>query len=84
MEQMTLRQWRMYRQITQAEMARRIGVAISTYNRYEQCVAKVQVGRLCKIADVLRCSINEIKVFIGKDSDKAFIDKGVKECEESS
>lgn len=85
MEQMTLRQWRGYREKTQTDMAKSIGVSLSTYRRYEECVAKVQVGRLCKIADVLRCGINDIKVFVGKDSDIAFIDKGAREeCEESS
>lgn len=83
-ERMTLRQWRTYRNLTQKEMARRVGVSIPTYRRYEECAAKIQVWRLCKIADILLCSIGDIKIFLGDDSEKIFIDReAMGECEES-
>lgn len=64
MTKKTLRQIRRMRDITQEEMASAMHVAPSTYLRWENCPAKIQIGKLLQICEILSCSIMDIKIFL--------------------
>lgn len=63
MAKMTLRQMRMLRDITKREMAESLGVNINTYSNWEYCPAKVQVGKLLKVMEILGFRLEELKLF---------------------
>jgi DNA-binding XRE family transcriptional regulator len=67
LDKLTLRQMRRIREISQIEMARRLGVAPGTYVVWERCPAKIKTGRLMEICRILKCSVDEIKLFNGAD-----------------
>lgn len=45
---------------TQAYMARNIGVSIGCYNMYENSQRRIPKSKAEKIADVLRCEVNDL------------------------
>ena len=63
LDKLTLRQMRRIREISQIEMARRLGVAPGTYVVWERCPAKIKTGRLIEICRILNCSVDDIILF---------------------
>ena len=74
-KQMTLRQLRRLRDITQAQMAERLGITTATYASWEKCPAKVKTGRLLQVLQILGCSIYDLKIF-GEGGKVPYIDRG--------
>lgn len=60
MEHMTMRQWRLARELTVEEMARACGVHPNTYAAWEQEPGKVRVDAAVKIAEALGTSVDSI------------------------
>lgn len=63
LDKLTLRQMRRIREISQIEMAKRLGVAPGTYVVWERCPAKIKTGRLIEICRILNCSVDDIILF---------------------
>lgn len=77
MEKMTLRQVRRVQEITQEEMAKRLGVSKATYAAWEKCPAKVQTGKLIQAVRILGCKLTDIRIFGEGESKIPYTD-----CEE--
>lgn len=60
LEKLTLRQQRLVREISQAEMAKRIGIHLNTYVKWEKKPKKISVEYAKKIANVLELDVNDI------------------------
>lgn len=73
LEKLTLRQMRRIREISQTEMAKRLGVAPSTYVVWERCPAKIKTGRLIEICRILKCNVDDIILF--NKADEPFHDE---------
>lgn len=73
LEKLTLRQMRRIREISQIEMAKRLGVAPGTYVVWERCPAKIKTGRLIEICRILKCSVDDIILF--NKADEPFHDE---------
>jgi DNA-binding Xre family transcriptional regulator len=73
LEKLTLRQMRRIREISQTEMAKRLGVAPGTYVMWERCPAKIKTGRLIEICRILKCSVDDIILF--NKADEPFHDE---------
>lgn len=73
MEQMTLRQIRRVKEITQVQMAHMLGISVGTYQAWEKCPAKVPIGKLIDIANHLGCNASDIKI-IGDGGRMPFVD----------
>jgi DNA-binding Xre family transcriptional regulator len=73
LDKLTLRQMRRIREISQIEMARRLGVAPGTYVVWERCPAKIKTGRLIEICRILNCSVDDIILF--NKADEPFHDE---------
>jgi DNA-binding XRE family transcriptional regulator len=58
--QLTLRQWRLLKEITQQEMADKIGVHVNTYAAWEQHPERIEIQYCQKIADALEEDIHSI------------------------
>lgn len=43
-----------------SEVARRVGVPQSTYSTWENGTVKISLERACDVADVLRCTLDEL------------------------
>lgn len=56
----TVRQARKYAGLTQAQMAKMLGINRSTYIRIEKDVTRATVGQINRIAEVTRVPIKEI------------------------
>jgi DNA-binding XRE family transcriptional regulator len=57
---LTLRQWRRAKEITQEKMADTLGVHVNTYQNWEEDPGKISIDKAFAIADFLGISINEI------------------------
>ena len=73
MAQMTLRQMRRVKEITQAQMAQAMGVSVCTYQAWEKCPAKIQTGKLMRVLQILGYSIFDLKLW-GDGGKVAFVD----------
>lgn len=73
LDKLTLRQMRRIREISQTEMAKRLGVAPGTYVMWERCPAKIKTGRLIEICRILKCSVDDIILF--NKADEPFHDE---------
>ena len=60
MEYLTLRQWRLARELTIDEMAAACGVHPNTYRAWEEHPEKVSVGKAVMIAEALGASVDAI------------------------
>lgn len=60
MELHTLREWRLMREISQKEMAKRCGVNVNTYAKWESKPNKIAIGQAYNIANILKVAINDI------------------------
>ena len=63
---MTVRQWRLAKEITIGEMADACGVHYNTYAKWEEEPGKISIDAAKKIANALGESVNTI--FFGDDS----------------
>lgn len=57
---LTLRQWRRAKEITQEKMADTLGVHVNTYQNWEEDPGKISIDKAFAIANFLGISINEI------------------------
>lgn len=55
---MRLKEIRKQRGLTQAEVAKKIGVAQNTYSQYENGKREMDTATLCKIADALNVTVD--------------------------
>lgn len=63
MEQLTLRQWRRLRELTQRQLAEKTGIAKRTIELYEadsSCLTGASYSNLSKIAGVLNIDVSQI------------------------
>ena len=58
---LTLRQWRRARNITQGQMAEKLGVHISTYQNWEKEPEKISVSAAATIMSILNVAPNDIR-----------------------
>lgn len=56
----TVRQWRKVKEITQEDMANRLGVHVNTYQNWEKEPEKITIANAVKIAEIFGVSMNEI------------------------
>ena len=64
MQQYTIKELRARKNMTQAETAGKIGIAVQTYNSWEKDISKVSVGKVKALADLFGVTSGEI--FLGK------------------
>lgn len=57
---LTLRQWRRAKDISQGQMAERLGIHINTYQNWENDPGKISITNAAKIVDILEISPDEI------------------------
>lgn len=62
-KQLTLKEWRLLNDMTQPEMAMKVGLHPNTYRAYEADITKVRVGTIIHICDVLGIKTSELKIF---------------------
>lgn len=58
---MNLRAWRRAKEITQAEMAERLGIHVATYQNWEKAPQNISVRNALKISEILCVPLDEIK-----------------------
>lgn len=58
---MTVRAYRRAREISQEEMASKLGVHVNTYQNWEKEPEKITIANAVKIAEILNVSMNEIE-----------------------
>lgn len=49
--------------LTQAEMAEKLGITQQTYNAWEKNIAKVPISKVAAIARLCGVTLDEIKIF---------------------
>ena len=59
-EKLTVKQHRLIREISQEEMAEKVGVHVQTYRAWEENPEKISIAKAKKIATAFNISINEI------------------------
>ncbi len=57
---LTLKQWRRVKEISQAQMAERLGIHINTYQNWENDPGKISVAMADKIIGILGIQPNDI------------------------
>lgn len=57
---MTIRELRLAKEISQKDMAEKIGVHVNTYIRMESEPLNIRIGQAKKIADALEVSMDDI------------------------
>ena len=57
---LTLRQWRLAKEISQESMAERLQVHVNTYQKWEKEPGKIGIDKAKKIIDILGVNIDEI------------------------
>ena len=57
---LTVKQHRLIREISQEEMAEKVGVHVQTYRAWEENPEKISIAKAKKIAAAFNISINEI------------------------
>lgn len=60
MQQYTLKELRARKNMTQSEVAEKIGVATQTYNAWEKDVSNVAIGKVNALAEIFGVTIGEI------------------------
>jgi transcriptional regulator with XRE-family HTH domain len=55
-----LRRWRLRRHLGQADLGAQVGVAASTISAYEQGAVDIPTSRLCRLAQALRVTLNDL------------------------
>lgn len=59
----TLREWRAYKRLSKAEIAKALGVHPSTYGRMENRPADVSVREANQLAEIFECEVAQINFF---------------------
>ena len=59
----TLKEWRVNKDLTQYELAEKIGVPTSTYNNWERNPDSIKVGNVMKICKALDVAPQEVIFF---------------------
>lgn len=59
-EKLTVKQHRLIREISQEEMAEKVGIHVQTYRAWEENPEKISIAKAKKIASAFDISINEI------------------------
>lgn len=59
----TLKEWRVNKDLTQLELAKKIGVPQSTYNAWERNTDSIKVGNVLKICNALDIKPQDINFF---------------------
>jgi len=59
-EKLTVKQHRLIREISQEEMAEKVGVHVQTYRAWEENPEKISIAKAKKIATAFGISINDI------------------------
>lgn len=57
---LTMRQWRLSKEITQKTMSEKLGVHIGTYQNWEKDPGKISIDHAKKISEVLGVPLDEI------------------------
>lgn len=65
MQSQSLRAWRRAKEISQSDMADRLGVHLNTYQNWEKEPQKISISNAVKIAEILNVSMNEISFIDG-------------------
>lgn len=60
MQQYTLKELRARKNMTQTEVADKIGVSTQTYNAWEKDISNVSIGKVCVLAEFFGVTIGEI------------------------
>lgn len=58
---LTMRQWRMAKEISQEAIAKQLGVHVNTYLNWEKAPEKISVAHAEKIAEILGVPIEDIE-----------------------
>lgn len=66
MSALTLRQWRLAREISQEEMAKQLDVHVNTYRLWEKNPGKISIDATVKICRILELSPDDI-IFSSKN-----------------
>lgn len=65
----TLEEWRLVRKIKQADIAKELGIATLTYQRWEKEPAKIPYGKAIEIAKILQVNMKDI-IFLPEEATK--------------
>lgn len=65
MQQYTVKELRARKNLTQAQIAEKLGVSVQTYNAWEKDISKVAIGKVEALAEIYGVTIGEI--FLPKD-----------------
>lgn len=57
---LTLRMWRLAKEISQEKMSEMLGVHVNTYQNWEKHPENISIGNARKISEILEVSENEI------------------------
>lgn len=66
---LTVREWRRAKEISQAEMAKRLGVHVNTYQNWEKKPKTITIENGVKIAKALEVPMNDIDFSVDEDED---------------
>ena len=64
---MTLKQWRRGWELSQREMANKLGVHENTYRSWERSPGKIPIQYVVKITEILDIPMQDFLGFIGKE-----------------
>lgn len=59
----TLKEWRVHRDLTQEQLAKKIGVPVSTYNGWEKNSDSIKIGNVLKVCNALDVSPQDVIFF---------------------
>lgn len=62
-EKRTLREWRAKRKLNKQDVSKRLGVAPSTYAKWESNPADMKIADAVRISEVLECKLSDIIFF---------------------
>lgn len=65
---LTLRQWRRAKEITQHEMADKLGIHVMTYQNWEKEPGKISISNAVNIANILGLTVDDID-FVKEDQE---------------
>lgn len=57
---LTLRQWRLAKEISQETMAKNLGVHVNTYQNWEKAPEKISIRDAVRIAKILSVDMNDV------------------------
>lgn len=70
MQSFTLRQWRRVREISQEDMARRLGIHVNTYRLWEEHPDKIKMAEALQCSEILGVPLDKI-IFLPDNSIKS-------------